>query len=99
MARTFRRHLVTFLILLFFTLLFTGFLLAAAYYFFSGSENVSLQSFSPGLPAIYLGFMAWKEWKAMVSTRKMDARKRKAAALAAARAREDSVLSDKESIG
>lgn len=77
MPRSSRRHLFIFILLLLFTLVFAGFLAVATYYYLSGAENVTIKSFAPGLPAIYLGFMARKEWRAMKAMRKMEARKRR----------------------
>jgi len=77
MPRSSRRHLLVFAILILFTLVFAGFLAVAGYYYFTGAKNVTIKSFSPGLPAVYLGFMARKEWRAMQAMRKMEARKRR----------------------
>ncbi|MFT7120461.1 MAG: hypothetical protein ACJAZ9_000634 [Neolewinella sp.] len=76
MARSSRSHLLVFLIVAFFALLFTGFLVTAAYYYFTDGKNMTIKSFAPGLPAVYLGFMARNEWRAMRLTRKTEAKRK-----------------------
>ncbi|MBC6993945.1 hypothetical protein QWY85_09910 [Neolewinella lacunae] len=85
MARTARRHFYTFVFFALFALVFTAFLLVAGYYYLAGAPNASLQSFTPGLPALFLGFMARNEFRAWRAARKTEARlKAKAAAAAVA---------------
>lgn len=76
MARTAKKHLFTGLLLAFFSLLFAGFLLYAAYFYVVDGTNMTLASFAPGVPAFFLGFMARNELRAMRAARKTEARMR-----------------------
>ena len=81
MAKTAKKSLFLFFVLTIFALLFGAFLAVGAYYYLTGKEGVTLASLSPGLPAIYLGFMARREWQGMRAARKVEAfRRRKAEA-------------------
>lgn len=76
MARSARRHFINAAIIGLFALVFAGFLATAAYYFVTGSERATLQSFAPGVPAFFLFFLARKEWRNGVVTRQMAVRRR-----------------------
>lgn len=74
MPRSANSHLLVFTLLALFALLFAGFLLYAAYFYFTDGENMTLKSFAPGVPAFFLGFLARNEFRAMRAARKTEAR-------------------------
>lgn len=70
MPRSARRHFVSAAVIGGFALLFAAFLAVTAYHYFTGAEGVGLASFAPGLPAVFLGFLARREWRNGVLTRR-----------------------------
>ncbi|MEM6770152.1 MAG: hypothetical protein AAF597_06170, partial [Bacteroidota bacterium] len=74
MPQTANSHLFRFIMLALFASLFAGFLLYAAYFYFTDGENMTLKSFAPGVPAFFLGFLARTEFRAMRAARKTEAR-------------------------
>lgn len=80
MARSAKSHFIVFLVLTAFSLAFTGFLVYAAWFYFTDGENMTIKSFAPGLPAVYLGFMARNEFRGMRAARKTEANRKKRAA-------------------
>lgn len=72
MPRSAKSHLTVFIVLTVFSLLFSGFLVYAAWFYFTDGENMTIKSFAPGLPAVYLGFMARNEFRGMRAARKTE---------------------------
>ena len=79
MPRSARSHLLTFVLLSVFAMVFGAFLVYGGYKYVTGAENVTLKSLAPGLPAVYLGFMARNEFRAMRAARKSEANRRRRA--------------------
>lgn len=76
-ARSSRKHYINFAIFSLFVLAFGSFLVIAAYYYFSGAENMTVKSFAPGVPAFFLFFLARKEWRSAKAARNMEKRRAK----------------------
>lgn len=51
-------------------LAFAGFLAYTAYHYLSGTENVTVKSFAPGVPAFFLFFLARREYRSAGAARK-----------------------------
>ena len=54
-------------------MIFAGFLLIAAYYYFTDGKNMTLESFAPGAPALFLGFLARNQFRSYRAARKYEA--------------------------
>jgi hypothetical protein len=76
MARSARKHYVSFIIFSVFVIAFSTFLIVTAYYYVTGKENVDIKSFAPGVPAFFLFFLARKEWRSARAARNMEKRKK-----------------------
>lgn len=74
MARSANSHLFVFIMLALFASVFASFLLYAAYFYVTDGKNMTLESFAPGVPAFFLGFLARNEFRAMRAARKTEAR-------------------------
>lgn len=72
-----RKHLITGILLASFSALFTAFLLTAAYFYFTDGTNMTLKSFSPGAPALFLGFLARNQFRSYRAARKLEAFKKR----------------------
>jgi len=81
MAKSSRSYILPLTLLSLFAIAFLGFLVVAGYYYLTGVEGVTIKSLAPGLPGIYLAFMAHKQWKGMQATKKVEAHRRRHAAL------------------
>ncbi|MEM1359259.1 MAG: hypothetical protein AAGF89_13710 [Bacteroidota bacterium] len=79
MAKSSRSYILPLTLLSLFALAFLGYLGYAAYLYLIGAENVTIKSLAPGLPGIYLAFMAHKQWKGMQATKKVEAHRRRKA--------------------
>lgn len=75
MSRSSNRHLFNFLVFSFFVLAFSAYLVITAWYYARGADHVNIKSFTPGLPAFFLFFLARKEWRAMRAARNMEKRR------------------------
>lgn len=78
MARSARKHYISFAIFSAFVIAFSTFLVVTAYYYVTGKENMDIKSFAPGVPAFFLFFLARKEWRSARAARNMEKRKKSA---------------------
>lgn len=72
-----RKHLFTGLALAAFASVFATFLVVAAYYYFTDGRDMKLESFAPGAPALFLGFLARNQFRSYRAARKHEAWKRR----------------------
>ncbi|OAV45573.1 hypothetical protein [Lewinella sp. 4G2] len=75
-----RKHLITGIALGLFALVFAGFLIAAAYFYFTDGENMTIKSFAPGAPALFLGFLSRNQFRSYRAARKLEQWKARQAA-------------------
>lgn len=80
MARSANSHLLSFIALTLFALIFGSFLAYAGWKYFTDGKNMSIKSFAPGAPAFFLGFMARNEFRSMRAARKTERVRRNRAA-------------------
>ena len=74
-----RKHLLTGLALAGFATVFAAFLGVAAYYYFAGDREMTMESFAPGAPALFLGFLARNQFRSYRAARKHEDWKRRRA--------------------
>ncbi|NJC25091.1 hypothetical protein [Neolewinella antarctica] len=65
-----RKHLITALALAIFASIFLGFLITTGYFYLTDGTNMTLKSFSPGAPALFLGFLARNQFRSYRTARK-----------------------------
>ena len=75
-----RKHLITGIALAAFALIFASFLAVAAYFYFTDGRNMTLKSFAPGAPALFLGFLSRNQFRSYRAARKLEKWKKKQAA-------------------
>lgn len=80
MARSSRKHYISFAVFSLFSLTFASFLAVAAYYYFTDGKDMTIKSFAPGVPAFFLFFLARKEWRSARAVRNMERRRSTSAA-------------------
>jgi len=75
LPRSSKKHYLNFVIFSVFTLAFASFLVYGGYHLITGTENVTIKSLAPGVPAFFLFFLTRKEWRSAVASRNMERRR------------------------
>ena len=65
-----RKHLIVGIALAAFASVFAAFLLTAAYFYFTDGKNMTLESFAPGAPALFLGFLSRNQFRSYRAAKK-----------------------------
>lgn len=68
-----RKHLIIGISLALFASIFACFLIAAAWFYFTDGKNMTIESFAPGAPALFLGFLSRNQFRSYRAARKLEA--------------------------